>query len=114
MAENNHEHGKGIDRSKPMDIICALITLRNDLKLWVANNLRVKLDKNLGADYAGKTLVINSDGDIVPDELSNDALKTTNKTVVGAINELHDEMGDVSTALDSILTQTSAIIGGNS
>lgn len=29
----------------PMNIIEALLQLRNDLKLWVANNLRVKMDK---------------------------------------------------------------------
>ena len=28
-----------------MNIIEALVRLRNDLKLWVANNLRVKMDK---------------------------------------------------------------------
>lgn len=28
-----------------MNIIEALVKLRNDLKLWVANNLRVKADK---------------------------------------------------------------------
>lgn len=67
MADkNNHEHGKGVDRSKPMDIICALITLRDDLKKWVANNLRVKLDKNLGVDNANKILSIDAEGNIIP------------------------------------------------
>ena len=31
-----------------MNIIEALVKLRNDLKLWVANNLRVKVDKEEG------------------------------------------------------------------
>lgn len=37
---------------------------------------------------------------------------TTNKTIVGAINELNSAMGDVSSALTSIISQTEAIIGG--
>lgn len=31
-----------------MTIIEALVRLRNDLKLWVANNLRMKVDKEDG------------------------------------------------------------------
>lgn len=49
-----------------MNIIEALVKLRNDLKLWVANNLRVKLDKNLGEENANKILSIDENGDVVP------------------------------------------------
>jgi hypothetical protein len=55
MADNNK-----------MNIIDALVKLRNDLKLWVANNLRVKLDKNLGEENANKILSIDENGDVVP------------------------------------------------
>lgn len=48
-----------------MTIIEALVRLRNDLKLWVANNLRTKLDKNLGAEESGKVLAIDENGDVV-------------------------------------------------
>ncbi len=48
-----------------MNIIEALVQLRNDLKLWVANNLRIKLDKNLGADNSGKILSVDANGDII-------------------------------------------------
>ena len=40
-------------------------------------------------------------------------LKTSDKTIVGAINELDTDIGDIQTALDSIIAQTNAIIGGN-
>lgn len=53
-----------------MTIIEALIKLRDDIKLWVANNLKVKLDKNLGADNANKFLSINNKGDIIPSDLT--------------------------------------------
>jgi hypothetical protein len=52
----------------PMNIIEALVQLRDDIKLWVANNLRTKLDKNLGTDNSGKVLSVDSDGNIVPTE----------------------------------------------
>ena len=48
-----------------MNIIEALVQLRNDLKLWVANNLRTKLDKNLGAEESGKYLTVDAEGNIV-------------------------------------------------
>ena len=48
-----------------MNIIEALVQLRNDLKTWVANNLRVKLDKNLGAEESGKVLSIDSEGNVI-------------------------------------------------
>jgi hypothetical protein len=51
-----------------MTIIEAMIQLRNDLKLWVTNNLRVKMDKNLGTDNAGKVLAVDEEGNIVPVE----------------------------------------------
>ena len=51
-----------------MNIIEAMIQLRDDIKLWVTNNLRVKMDKNLGADNAGKVLAVDDNGDIVPVE----------------------------------------------
>lgn len=48
-----------------MNIIEALVQLRNDLKLWVTNNLRVKLDKNLGAEESGKVLSVDAEGNVV-------------------------------------------------
>lgn len=44
----------------------------------------------------------------------DEILDTSAETIVGAINELNDGLGDISTALDSIITQTESIIGGNS
>lgn len=54
-----------------MTIIEALVKLRNDLKLWVANNLRVKLDKNLGAEESGKFLTVDENGDIVASAITS-------------------------------------------
>lgn len=116
-----------------MNIIEALVRLRNDLKLWVANNLRVKLDKNLGTDNSGKFLSIDATGEVIAstfaeiitesdsltvvDEDGNKAFEidTQGTTHVKAITvDGVDVLGDISTALDSILTQTATIIGGNS
>lgn len=52
----------------PMTILEALVQLRNDLKLWTTNNLRVKLDKNLGVEKANKILSINNNGDIITED----------------------------------------------
>ena len=51
-----------------MTIIEALQRLRDDLKTWVANNLRTKLDKNLGADNANKILSTDAEGTITASE----------------------------------------------
>jgi phage-related tail fiber protein len=48
-----------------MTIIDAIKQLRNDLKLWVANNLSVKLDNNLGTDNSGKLLSVDETGEVV-------------------------------------------------
>lgn len=48
-----------------MTIIQVIQKLRDDLKLWVTNNLNVKMDKNLGAEESGKILAINENGDII-------------------------------------------------
>ncbi len=55
-----------------MTILEALKRLRDDLKLWVTNNLNTKVDK------------------------SDSALTTESKTVIGAINELNEEINNVS------------------
>ena len=54
-----------------MTIIEALVKLRNDLKLWVTNNLRVKMDKNLGAEEKDKLLSVDENGDIVTTEIDS-------------------------------------------
>lgn len=59
MADNNK-----------MTIIEALVKLRNDLKLWVANNLRVKLDKNLGAEAKHKILGADAEGNVTPTNIT--------------------------------------------
>ena len=41
-----------------------------------------------------------------------ETLHTKNQTVIGAINELHSQLGDIDVALDAILSQTHSIIGG--
>lgn len=56
---------------------------------------------------ASTWIVANTEGIV-------EELETENKTIVGAINELHGEIGDISTALDSIIAQTESILGGNS
>ena len=68
-----------------MTIIEALVQLRNDLKLWVANNLRVKLNKNLGKEEnANKILATDSEGNVI--------------TI---------DQNDVSIDIDSALSETS-------
>lgn len=59
MADNNK-----------MTIIEALVKLRNDLKLWVANNLRVKLDKNLGVEAKHKILGADVEGNVTPTNIT--------------------------------------------
>lgn len=49
---------------------------------------------------------------VVYQEKVDTSLVTTDKTIVGAINELHNEIGDISTVLDALITQTETIIGG--
>lgn len=56
-----------------MTIIEALVQLRNDLKLWVTNNLRVKVDKNLGTEESGKFLTVDENGDIITTEIAASA-----------------------------------------
>jgi hypothetical protein len=83
-----------------MTIIDALKQLRNDIKLWVANNLRVKLDKNLGKEEnANKILATDSEGNVitidqndvsidVDSELSTSSENPVqNKVVTEALNE---------------------------
>ena len=48
-----------------MTIIQVIQKLRDDLKLWVTNNLNVKMDKNLGAEESGKILSVDENGDII-------------------------------------------------
>ena len=55
-----------------MTILEALKRLRDDLKLWVTNNLNTKVDK------------------------SDSALTTESKTVIGAINELNEGINSIS------------------
>lgn len=66
-----------------MTIIEALVQLRNDLKLWVTNNLRVKMDKNLGTEESGKLLSVDGNGDIVTTEI--DALELITVSDIDAI-----------------------------
>ena len=48
-----------------MTILETLIQLRNDIRLWCINNFNNKLNKNLGSEENGKSLVVNASGDIV-------------------------------------------------
>lgn len=48
-----------------MTIIQVIQKLRDDLKLWVTNNLNVKMNKNLGAEESGKILAVDENGDII-------------------------------------------------
>ncbi len=66
-----------------MTIIQALIRLRDDLKTWVSNNLRTKLNKNLGTLHSNKLLVVNEEGEIVAK--SDDFI---NERIVEAVEEL--------------------------
>ena len=72
-----------------MTILEALKQLRDDLKLWVTNNLRVKLNKNLGTEESGKYLTIDTDGEIVADD-------------IGATK---DELGYLSGVTSNVQTQ---------
>lgn len=47
-----------------MTILEALIQLRNDIKLWCANNFNKKLNKNLGSEENGKFLTVDANGDV--------------------------------------------------
>ena len=53
-----------------MNILEALVQLRDDLKTWVTNNLNYKLNKNLGVGEQGKILSVDKDGNVKPVELS--------------------------------------------
>lgn len=66
-----------------MTIIEALVRLRDDLKTWFSNNLRLKLNRNLGASHEGKILIVNENGDIKP----KDAMFIDTK-ITAAINSL--------------------------
>lgn len=59
-----------------MTIIQVIQKLRDDLKLWVTNNLNVKMDKNLGADNVGKVLTVDEEGNIIPMENARDCAFT--------------------------------------
>ena len=47
-----------------MTILEALIQLRDDLKKWVTNNLRVKIDINQGTKNSGEFLTVDKDGNV--------------------------------------------------
>lgn len=81
-----------------MTIIEAMIQLRNDLKLWVTNNLRVKMDKNLGTDNAGKVLAVDEEGNVVASEKSLENIKETfyiNVDKDGVADKTRDEVADL-------------------
>lgn len=91
-----------------MTILEALVQLRNDLKLWVANNLRTKLDKNLGTEASGKILSIDSNGDIISGDLDykdtavdGQYVSAVNQTN-GVINVTHATLNAASVGLDQV------------
>lgn len=128
MADNNK-----------MNIIEALKKLRDDIIKWVTNNL-IALSKKIDdhnedtsahqdirdntsnafenfRDEISKVIVSEQAEFIVVDEDGNKAFEVDAEgtTHVKAITvDGVDILGDISTALDSILTQTATIIGGNS
>lgn len=81
-----------------MTIIEALVQFRDDIKLWVTNNLRVKMDKNLGTDNAGKVLAIDEEGNIVASEKTLEDIKETfyiNVDKDGVADKTRDEVADL-------------------
>jgi hypothetical protein len=61
-------------------------------------------DNTFGDDYQ------NQQFDLITYQFAS--FETSDKTIVGAINELNTDIGDIQTALDAIIAQTNSIIGG--
>ena len=81
-----------------MNIIEAMIQLRDDIKLWVTNNLRVKMDKNLGTEESGKLLAVDEEGNVVASEKSLEDIKETfyiNVDKDGVADKTRDEVADL-------------------
>lgn len=75
-----------------MTILEALIQLRNDLKLWVANNLKTKQNKNLGTNNEGKILSVNAEGEIEPTQIIYVQDSEPDTTKIGSL--WYDTSGD--------------------
>jgi hypothetical protein len=63
-----------------MTIIEAIVQLRNDIRLWVSNNLRTKVDKE-----EGKRLSTNDYTDEEKNKLLNDVLTDISTTAGGGL-----------------------------
>lgn len=92
-----------------MTILEALVQLRDDLKLWVANNLRVKLDRNLGTEESGKFLITNSSGEITTTSnvLSSIGITAT----VTELNYMDGVASNVQTQLNSKAAKATTLAG---
>lgn len=87
-----------------MTILEALIQLRNDLKLWVTNNLRVKLNRNLGADEKDKFLTVDDAGDIVTTSIDASITELSHMSgVTSNVQEQLDGKADVNHTHDNYL-----------
>lgn len=84
-----------------MTIIEALVKLRNDMKKWISTNLRKKLSINLGPKNKNKILVVNTAGDIEPQDIIDDkieiALNSLNPKKIGITYSTKDLTDGVST-----------------
>ena len=85
-----------------MTIIEALVRLRNDLKLWVANNLRTKLDKNLGAEESGKVLAVDENGDIIT--VKNDSIVVDDELSLVSTNPVQNKV--IAEKFDTLVGDT--------
>lgn len=78
-----------------MTILEAMKQLRDDLKLWVTNNLRVKMDKNLGTEESGKLLAVDEEGNVVASEKTLEDIKETfviNVDTYGVADKTYQEI----------------------
>lgn len=81
-----------------MTILEAMKQLRDDLKLWVTNNLRVKMDKNLGTEESGKLLAVDEEGNVVASDKTLEDIKETfyiNVDKDGVADKTRDEVADL-------------------
>ena len=90
-----------------MTILQALIQLRNDLKLWVTNNLNVKMNKNLGEKESGKFLSVDSNGDVITTKIEVSNITNLQSSLDGKANTEHthtmDQIDELQTTLNNAL-----------
>lgn len=90
-----------------MTILEALVRLRNDIKLWVTNNLNTKMNKNLGVEESGNFLSVDSNGDVIPTNIEVSNVTNLQSSLDGKANTEHthtmDQIDELQTTLNNAL-----------